>query len=107
FMVLNANNLRFQQNRFWFSGNEGPFITGPSGPGQWAGVFYSSLCDGVRGSEEARAYQSEPSWHADFNFQTIPTDRVADHVFANAGARPLDRDSVDSAAVAQARAGLA
>ena len=106
FMVLNANNLQFQQNRFWFSGNQGPFITGPSGPGQWAGVFYSSLCGGIPGSEAALGYESEPSWHADFNFQTIPTEGVADHVFANAGARPLDRDPVDGAAVAQARAGL-
>ena len=107
FMALNADNLLFQQNRFWFSGNQGPFITGPTGPGQWAGVFYSNLCDGIPGSEAALEYESEPSWHADFNFQTIATDHVADHVFANAGARPLDRDPVDRAAVAQARAGLA
>jgi hypothetical protein len=107
FMVLNENNLLFQQNRFWFSGNQGPFITGPSGPGQWAGVFYSSLCGGIPGSEAALGYQSEPSWHAGFDFQTIPADRVAEYVFGNAGARPLDRDPVDRAAVAQARAGLA
>ena len=74
-MVLNADNLLFQQNRFWFSGNQGPFITGPSGPGQWAGVFYSNLCDGIPGSEAALEYESEPSWHADFNFQTIATER--------------------------------
>jgi hypothetical protein len=106
FMVLNADNLLFQQNRFWFSGNQGPFITGPAGAGQWSGVFYSNLCDGIPGSEAALEYRSEPAWHSDFNFQTIPTENVADHVFANAGARPLDRDPVDRAAVAQARAGL-
>jgi hypothetical protein len=106
FMVLNDNNLMFQQNRFWFSDNNGPFITGRSGAGQWSGVFYSNLCGSIPGSESALEYKSKPASHSEFNFQTIPTENVADHVFANAGARPLNRDPVDRAAVAQARAGL-
>ena len=61
FMVLNSNNLTFQQNRFWFRGNQGPFITGPTGAGQWAGVLYSILCGGIPGSEAALEYESEPS----------------------------------------------
>ena len=105
FMVLNANNLMFQQNRFWLSGNRGRSL--PDRPAPGSGPECSTQTSATASpARNVLEYESEPSWHADFNFQTIPTEGVTDNVFANAGARPLDRDPVDRAAVAQARAGL-
>jgi hypothetical protein len=103
---INQAQLTAGHNKLWLSGNAGPYFTGPSASGQWAGVYFSPILSGVQASQAQVAYASEPSWHTQMNFWTISTSEVTDFVFANAGARPLDRDSVDIAAVAQARAGL-
>ncbi|MCC6444367.1 MAG: hypothetical protein IT210_13060 [Armatimonadetes bacterium] len=84
------------------SGNQGPHITGPDLAGQKAGI-YGYLEDG---SNTDLWYRSAPDWHTRRRFQTLAADAVPAYVTANAGARPLDRDSVDLAAVSQTRAAL-
>jgi hypothetical protein len=85
--------------RLYFSGNVGPHMTLED---QWAGVDY---IDGV-GSRAMIDYGTVPSWHSNFGYDVISPDAVTARVFSNAGARPADRDSVDTLAVKNATAGL-
>src|SRR4030095_4876910 len=52
-------------------------------------------------------YGTVPAWHANFGYDVVAPGDVTSTVFANAGARPADRDSVDTLAVKNATAGLA
>ncbi len=120
FLNINRDNLTYQRHELWMRGNQSPHLkdgfTGPDEDGQWAGVLPSTVCNNL-GSRyagvtdlntlrSALAPSAEPSWHAQFNYSILATEDVPAFVFANAGARPLDRDRVDQAAVAQAQAGL-
>jgi pectate lyase len=100
------NNVQNQDTKVWLSGNRGPGITGPTGQGQKDGISWVTSRGGADFSKADIWYASEPSWYSAMNFTTIPADNVADYVFAQAGARPLDRDSLDVTAVAHAKAGL-
>ena len=59
-----------------------------------------------RASRATLDYGTVPAWHANFGYDVIAPGDVAGTVFANAGARPADRDSVDTLAVKNANAGL-
>ena len=69
---------------------------------QWAGVEFVGS-----GSRATLDYGTVPAWHANFGYDVVSPGDVASTVFANAGARPADRDSVDTLAVKNAIAGLA
>ena len=103
---FSLNNVQNQNTKIWLSGNSGPGITGPTGQGQKDGIYWVTSRGGGDFSKADLWYPSEPSWHSAMNFMTIPSDKVADYVFAQAGARPLDRDSLDATAVTHARAGV-
>jgi pectate lyase len=99
-------NISNQDTKIWLSGNQGPYITGPTGQGQRDGIWWNTTRGGSNFANADIWYTSEPSWHSAMNFETLPTDQVADYVFTHVGARALDRDAVDASAVEQARAGL-
>ena len=78
-------------NQLYMEGNIGP---GQSASDQWSGVTYmgSAYEIGVKAVEA-------PSWFSTNSFVTIPASAVVSYVLANAGARPLDRDTVDKRVV--------
>jgi hypothetical protein len=95
---LNPNDAS-KASRLYLAGNVGPHMTLAD---QWSGVdFYES------GSRATLDYGSEPTWHSSFTFNLISPGNVLPSVLAGAGARPLDRDSVDTMAVRQTTAGAA
>jgi hypothetical protein len=84
-----------QPNRLYLADNTGPHQTLAN---QWGGVTFQEL------ATEARIRSNTiPSWHQAFNFAILPNASVLSHVLANAGARPLDRDSVDVRVVQDVR----
>ncbi len=93
------NNMQNQDTKVWLSGNRGPGISGPTGQGQKDGISWVTSRGGATFPRPIIWYASEPSWYSAMNFMTISADNVADYVFAQAGARPLDRDSLDVTAV--------
>jgi hypothetical protein len=103
---VSPQNVYERGDRIWLAGNEGPYITGPTGAGQYAGIHFRTAWEPLFAPPmKDFMFTAEPSWHAQQNFATIATEDTPAYVFANAGARPLDRDSVDTAAVNHARAG--
>lgn len=93
-----SENISSRDTRMYLSGNVGPYMTLQN---QWAGVdFYNGV-----GYRSAIDYVTPPSWHSAFGFNLLQPANVLTNVLANAGARPLDRDSIDVAAARQAAAG--
>jgi hypothetical protein len=90
-------------NRVYLRGNQGPHISGPEGDAQWAGVTFWDAGFGGRNSQTTLRSNSIPSWLTAFNLSIMPPADVETYVTANAGARPLDRDSVDVRIVADVR----
>ena len=86
-------------SRLYLSGNVGPHMTIEN---QWGGVDFIGS-----GSRATLDYGTVPAWHSNFGYDVIAPGDVTSRVFANAGARPADRDSVDTTAVKNAIAGLA
>ena len=79
-------------NRLYLQDNTGPHQILAN---QWAGVTFQGA------AEENRIKATLlPAWHTDVNFAILPNASVLAHVLENAGARPLDRDSVDARVVA-------
>jgi hypothetical protein len=78
-------------HRLYMADNTGPYQTATN---QWKGVTFTNAA--AEGSVRAN---SLPSWHVNFSHDVLPTSRVLSQVLANAGARPLDRDSVDERVV--------
>jgi hypothetical protein len=107
-----ANNRAWRiQNLYpgstvYMADNVSPLITGPTGDGQWAGVWNS----GAVTFEEDYRVDSAPSWHTAFNITPLSTSgddgtssgtsAARTYVLANAGARPTDRDSHDTRVIA-------
>jgi hypothetical protein len=85
-------------SRLYLSGNVGPHMTLED---QWVGVDFIGS-----GGRATLDYGTVPAWHANFGHDVIAPGDVTSSVFANAGARPADRDSVDTLAVKNAIAGL-
>ena len=84
---LYALDVSKWRHRLFMADNIGPHQTAAD---QWNGVtFMNAATAGVVRSD------SLPSWYANTAFDVKPTSEVVSHVLANAGARPLDRDSVD------------
>jgi hypothetical protein len=86
-----------QPNTMYLSGNIGPHQTTSN---QWGGVTFQGSA-----TEASIKRTSAPSWHTAFNYAILPTSEVVSSVLANAGARPLDRDSVDLRIVRDVRQG--
>ena len=86
-------------SRLYLSGNIGPHMTIEN---QWGGVDFLGS-----GSRATLDYGTVPAWHSNFGYDVIAPGDVTSKVFANAGARPADRDAVDTTAVKNAIAGLA
>jgi hypothetical protein len=78
-------------HRLYMADNLGPYQTAAD---QWKGVTFTGAA-----TEASVRANSLPSWHVNFSHDVIPAARVLSHVLANAGARPLDRDSVDERVV--------
>jgi hypothetical protein len=85
----------------YLAGNLGPFVTGPTGQGQWSGVHF----EGGVGWEILT--EAVPEWHAAQQFELIPTEVLSSTLERTAGARPADRDSVDALAIEHLRAAMA
>ena len=85
-------------SRMYLSGNVGPHMTLED---QWTGVDFVEA-----GDRAWLDYGTVPEWHANFDYDLIASGDVVGAVLANAGARPADRDSVDTTAVGHANAGL-
>jgi hypothetical protein len=79
-------------NRMYLADNSGPHMTLAN---QWAGVTFWQGSKGGSASEANVRSNTIPSWHSAFGYEVLPNAQVLPHVLANAGARPLDRDSVD------------
>jgi hypothetical protein len=75
-------------HRLFMLDNIGPYQTDAD---QWRGVTYMDAA-----AEWVVRASSLPAWYRDFQYLVLPSSRVVAHVLANAGARPLDRDSVDA-----------
>jgi hypothetical protein len=91
------SNPASTSSRLYLSGNEGPHMTLAD---QWSGVdFYAE------GSRASLDYGTVPAWHSGFAYHLIDPGSLLAEVTSNAGARPLDRDLIDAAAVNQTRAG--
>lgn len=74
-------------NKLYMEGNVGPHQTPEN---QWGGVTY------LNAATEAATRSGAPAWwHGNFSYAVMPTPEVTSYVLANAGARPLDRDTVD------------
>ena len=84
---------RTQGNQCYLEANTGPYITGPTGDGQWASTSYPHA-----GSSADVRIDTIPSWHSDFNYRIIPNvgNAVRDAVLSNAGCRPTERSTEDS-----------
>ena len=78
--------------RVLLTDNTGPYMTLSS---QWSGVTYHDSA-----SEGAVRATVAPARYTRFNFVVLPNADVLAHVLSGAGARPLDRDSVDQRIVA-------
>jgi hypothetical protein len=74
-------------HRLFLDDNTGPYQTVPN---QWSGITYQN-----RATEAGVRARTLPSWHVNLGQRIMGNSRVLAHVLANAGARPLDRDSVD------------
>jgi hypothetical protein len=84
-------------NRLYIADNSGPSQTLAD---QWKGVTFMDA------ASEARTKASvAPAWHTNFHFSILPNPEVLPYVLANAGARPLDRDSVDERVVKDVKNG--
>jgi hypothetical protein len=99
-------NVTQQTTKIWLNGNLGPGITGPNLPGQRNGIYWVRSRGGEDFSGSDLWYPSAPPWYTNLAMTVIPSAQVGESVLATAGARPLDRDSLDAAAVSQARAAL-
>jgi hypothetical protein len=75
-------------HRLFMADNIGPYQTEAD---QWRGVTYQDAA-----AEWAVRATSPPAWYEESRYQVLPSSQVVAHVLANAGARPLDRDSVDA-----------
>lgn len=93
-MQFSRDNVYVRGDRIYLKGNAGPFITGPDGAGQYAGIYFQQ--DEFTQSE---LMVNEPfPWHAQMEMQTDWND-------AKVGARPTDRDATDRLAIQQYQAG--
>jgi hypothetical protein len=72
----------------YLADNTGPHMTLTD---QWDGVTFHTAA-----SESAVKIAVPPAWFTDFQFAILPNQEVLSYVLANAGARPRDRDSVDT-----------
>lgn len=95
---FNDTNIANQTTKVWLADNSGPGVTGTTGAGQRNGIAWG---DGDRSAQNIW-YASAPTWHTDMNMSIIATASLTTAVFAAAGARPLDRDNVDTTAIAAA-----
>jgi hypothetical protein len=83
-------------DQIYLTGNLGPFITGPTGQGQWSGVHFEDT-----GFGSQLLTETVPDWYAAQQFQPIPTETLPATLARTVGARPADRDSVDALAIEQ------
>jgi hypothetical protein len=83
--------------------NSGFGVTGPTGSGQWAGVNVTGLLTSAANYRT----DTQPSWYSALSFAEISgaATGVRDYVLSNAGARPADRDAVDTRVVSDVRLG--
>jgi hypothetical protein len=85
-------------SQFYFESNIGQGVAGPAGGSQWAGVYKEAT------TESAVRVNSRPLWYTALNFVELPSVSVEAYVLANAGARPGDRDAIDSRIVVEVAA---
>jgi hypothetical protein len=86
-------------SEIYLEGNVGAGISGSVGNGQWAGVAVT----GTYTKEADVRINAFPSWFTAFNMNLLPPGDTQTYVLANAGARPIDRDSVDGRVVSSVR----
>lgn len=92
-----------RMDRVWLEGNDGPFDTGSDNAGQFPDIFWVNLSF----TAAELGFTIPPSWHTDMLWTPIPTANLHTILSQNSGARPLDRDSVDTLAVTQMLAAAA
>jgi hypothetical protein len=77
--------------------NVGPYQTASD---QWRGVTFQNAA-----TQALVRANTPPSWFVNASYDVKPSSEVVASVLVNAGARPLDRDSVDTRVVQEVKTG--